>query len=150
MSFAHRLFWSIILVLSSLACTISIALAESVERNLILNSDGSESFETLLRQAQDLAQDLIEEEFAQNLDVNEVSIVISGEHQGQIVPLLRSQVSRSQWQQDSRMPRWTRYFANNSRVLLGFNKPAAPPTAQLDPAEERRRRIENDPAYRDD
>jgi hypothetical protein len=138
------------LVLSTLVSTLSIATAESVERNLILNSDGSESFETLLRQAQDLAKDLIQEEFAQNPEVTEVSILVSGEHQGQIVPLLRSQVSRSQWQQDSRMPRWTRYFANNSRVLLGFNKPSTPLTPQLDPAEERRRRIENDPAYRDD
>lgn len=150
MSLAHRLFWSTLFVLSSLASTISIASAESVERNFILNSDGSKSFETLLRQAQDLAKDLIEEEFAQNSEVTEVSILVSGEHQGQIVPLLRSQVSRSQWQQDSSMSRWTRYFANNSRVLLGFNKPVAPPNPQLDPAEERRRRIENDPAYRDD
>jgi hypothetical protein len=150
MSLAHRLFWNTMLVLSTLVSTLSIATAESVERNLILNSDGSESFETLLRQAQDLAKDLIQEEFAQNPEVTEVSILVSGEHQGQIVPLLRSQVSRSQWQQDSRMPRWTRYFANNSRVLLGFNKPSTPLTPQLDPAEERRRRIENDPAYRDD
>lgn len=150
MNLAYRLFWATILVLSSLASTLSIATAELVERNLIVNSDGSKSFETLLRQAQDLAKDLIEEEFAQNPDVTEVSILISGEHQGQIVPLLRSQVSRSQWQQDSSMPRWTRYFANNSRVLLGFNKPAAPPKPQIEPAQERRKRIQNDPAYRDD
>lgn len=150
MSAYRRLLWSTILVLSSLVSSISIASAELVERNLILNSDSSESFETLLRQAQDLAKESIEQEFAQNPDVTEVSILISGEHQGQLVPLLRSQVSRSGWQKDSRMPQWTRYFANNSRVLLGFNKLSAPPTPQLTPAQERRRRIENDPAYRDD
>ena len=77
MHLTHRLFWGTILVLSSLVCTISIASAESVERDFILNSDGGESFETLLRQAQDLAKDLIEEEFAQNPDVTEVSILVS-------------------------------------------------------------------------
>ena len=150
MSLHRRLCWGAILVLSTLVSTISLASAESVERNLILNSDGSQSFETLLQQAQDLAKDSIEQEFAENSDVTEVSILVLGEHQGQIVPLLRSQVSRSGWQQDSRIYRWTRYFANNSKVLLGFNTPPPPPTPQVDPAEERRRRIQNDPAYRDD
>jgi hypothetical protein len=150
MSLHRRLCWGAILVLSTLLSTISLVCAESVERNLILNSDGSQSFETLLRQAQELAKDSIEQEFAENPDVTEVSILVLGEHQGQIVPLLRSQVSRSGWQQDSRIYRWTRYFANNSKVLLGFNTPPPPPTPQVDPAEERRRRIQNDPAYRDD
>jgi len=117
MSLHRRLCWGAILVLSTLLSTISLATAESVERNLILNSDGSQSFETLLQQAQDLAKDSIEQEFAENPDITEVSILVLGEHQGQIVPLLRSQVSRTGWQQDSRIYRWTRYFANNSKVL---------------------------------
>lgn len=150
MSLYRRLFWSTLLVLSSLVSTLSSASAELVERNLILNSDGSQSFEALLQQAQNLAKDSIEQEFTENSEVTAISILVLGEHQGQIVPLLRSQVSRSGWQQDSRIYRWTRYFTSNSRVLLGFNQPSAPPTPQVDPAEERRRRRENDPAYRDD
>lgn len=139
-----------ILILSSFVFSISIASAESVERNFILHSEGSQSFDTLLQQAQELAQSSIEQEFIENSEATEVSILILGEHQGQIVPLLRSQVSRSRWQQDPKIHRWTRYFAHNSRVLLGFNKPSALSTPPLDSAQERRRRIENDPAYRDD
>lgn len=150
MSFYHHFGWGIILILSSIVSSISIASAESVERNFILNSEGSQSFDILLQQAQDLAQSSIEQAFIDNFEVTEVSILILGEHQGQIVPLLRSQVSRSGWQQDPRIYRWTRYFANNSRVLLGFNQPSAPRTSQIDPAQERRRRRENDPAFRDD
>ena len=150
MSFYHHFCWGIILILSSFVSTISIASAESVERNFILNSEGSQSFDILLQQAQDLAQSSIEQEFIENPEVTEVSILILGEHQGQIVPLLRSQVSRSGWQQDSRIYRWTRYFANTSRVLLGFNQPSAPSKPQVDPIEARRRILENDPAYRDD
>ena len=150
MSLYHSRFWGTILGISTLISPISIALAESVERNLILNSEGSETFETLLRQAQDLAKKSIEQEFAQNPDATEISILVLGEHQGQIVPLLRAKVPRSGWQQDSRMYRWTQYFTSNSRILLGFNQPAAPPKPQIDPAQERRKRIQNDPAYRDD
>lgn len=148
---SHRLFWVSILVLSNfLISPFSIASAESLERNLILNSDGNESFEVLLRQAQDLAKDSIEQEFEQDSEVTEVSILVLGEYQGQIVPLLRSQVSRSEWKKDSRMHRWTRYFANNSRVLLGFNQSSNLPKPKIDPAQARRRKIENDSAYRDD
>lgn len=139
-----------ILILSSFVSSISIASAESVERNFILNSEGNQSFDILLQQAQELAQNSIDQEFIENPEVSEVSIVILGEHQGQIVPLLRSQVSRSKWQQDPKIYRWTRYFTHNSRVLLGFNKPSVFSTPQLDSAQERRKRIENDPAYRDD
>lgn len=150
MNFYRRFCWGIIVVLTSLLSTVSIASAELVERDFILNSEPSQSFDILLQQAQDLAQDSIEQEFTENPNATEVSILVLGEHQGQIVPLLRSQVSRSRWQQDPRIYRWTRYFANNSRVLLGFNQPSARPTPQIDPAEERRRRRENDPAFRDD
>jgi hypothetical protein len=151
MGIYSRLLWGTILALSGLVTTSSIATAESVERNLMLNSDGSPSFEALLQEAQDLAKYSIEQEFAENPTTTEVSIVVIGEHQGQIVPLLRSQVTRTQWQEDSRIYRWTRYFATSSKVLLGFRSPSSsPPTPQTDPVVERRRKLENDPAYRDD
>ncbi len=150
MNVYSRLLWGVVLGLTSLVITISIASAELVERNFILNSDSNPSFETLLQQAQDLARQSIEQEFAENPETNEISIMVLGEHQGQIVPLLRSQVTRTQWQRDSRIYRWTRYFANNSQVLLGFNNPPATPqpTGYLEMP--RRSRLEGDPGFRDD
>ncbi len=150
MNVYSRLLWGVVLGLTSLVITISIASAELVEHNFILNSEGSQSFESLLQQAQDLASNSIEQEFAENPETTEVSVMVLGEHQGQIVPLLRSQVTRVQWQRDSRIHRWTRYFANNSKVLLGFNNsPAVPkPTAYLEMP--RRSRLEGDPGFRDD
>lgn len=168
------------MVLSSLATTISIASAEPIERTFTLNSDGNESFETLLQQAEDLVKTSIEQEFAENPNATEISITVLGETQGQIVPLLRSTVSRSQWQNNSRMARWTKYFVSSSGVLLGFYNPsptpttdnpsaipptynpsaipptynpsATPPTAQpqIETEQMRRMRIQNDPAFRDD
>ena len=145
-----RLLWSVVLGLTSLVITSSIASAELVERNFILNSDSNQSFETLLQQAQDLASQSIEQEFAENPETSEISIMVLGEHQGQIVPLLRSQVTRTQWQRDSRIYRWTRYFANNSKVLLGFNNPPTVPKATTYLEVPRRSRLEGTPGFRDD
>ncbi|HEY9613827.1 hypothetical protein [Allocoleopsis sp.] len=150
MSLHRRLCWGAILVLSTLLSTISLASAELVERNFILNSDSNPSFDNLLQQAQDLASQSIEQEFAENPETSEISIMVLGEHQGQIVPLLRSQVTRTQWQRDSRIYRWTRYFANNSQVLLGFNNPPTVPKATTYLEVPRRIRLEGTPGFRDD
>lgn len=147
----HRFFWGIILFVSSLVTPISIASAELIERSFFLNLDGGQSFESLLQQAQDLAKIAIEEEFAGNPQTTEISIIVSGDHQGQIVPLLRSKVSRSQWQTDSRIYRWTRYFVTSSGMLLGFYTPSATPKPQTPfIGAPRRNSLQNDPGFRDD
>ncbi|MEW6494165.1 MAG: hypothetical protein AB1589_16875 [Cyanobacteriota bacterium] len=147
----HRLLWGIILLVSCLVTPISIASAEPIERSFLLNLDGGQSFENLLDQAQDLAKISIDEEFAYNPQATEISIIVSGEHQGQIVPLLRSKVSRSQWQSDSRIYRWTRYFVTSSGMLLGFYDSPATPTPQTPfIGAPRRSNFQNDPGFRDD
>ncbi|HAA28441.1 MAG TPA: hypothetical protein DCE56_13100 [Cyanobacteria bacterium UBA8553] len=152
MSVYSRFIWGIILTLISVTSTISLASAETKEQNLLLNSDGTQSFNVLIRSAQDLAKTSIEQEFTENPEVNEVSLTISTEHNGQIVPILHAKVTRSQWQKDSRLNRWTKYF-NSSGVLLGFYTPSVSPTPQLSPRPvivPRRLRQEKDPAFRDD
>lgn len=150
MGIYRHLFWASILALSSFVTSASIAAAEIKELSFILDSSGSQSIETLMQQAQDLAKNSLEQEFAENPDVSEVSIMVLGETNGQIVPLLRSNVSRSQWQKDSRIQRWTRYFATSSGVLLGFYNSPDPPRPQVNPSPNWRSIIENDPAFRDD
>ncbi|HLO50817.1 MAG TPA: hypothetical protein VK211_20545, partial [Kamptonema sp.] len=66
----------------------------------------------------------------------------------------RSRVSRSQWQRDTRIDQWTRYFGD-AKFLLGLRNTNSPqasfPTSQTSsPFAERRRLIENDPGFRDD
>ena len=147
----HRFFWSIILFVSSIVSPISIASAELIERSFFLNLDGSQSFESLLDQAQELAKIAIEEEFVGNPQTTEISIIVSGEYQGQIVPLLHSKVSRSQWQSDSRIYRWSRYFVTSSGMLLGFyNSPDSPTPTVTFIGAPRRNSLQNDPGFRDD
>lgn len=160
MAFFRHLLGFTLSTIGTLAATLSIASAETKALNLLLNSDGIQTFETLLQQAQYVAKTSIEQEFT-NPGVTEVSVLISGEHNGQIVPILQSNVSRSQWQNDSRIHRWTRYYFGSSGVLLGYYNPAASP-AIASPARPSPTppspgastpvpyNIEDDPAYRDD
>jgi hypothetical protein len=155
MGFYRHLLWEAILITITLISTVSIALAEIKENSLILNSNTSKSFESLIQQAEDLAEQSIKEEFTINPEANKISILISAERNGQIVPVLRSKVSRSQWQRDSRIRRWTRYF-DNSGILLGFynpssvSSPASQSTSTPASSTSVRRRREDDPAFRDD
>ncbi|NEP02015.1 MAG: hypothetical protein F6K58_25830 [Symploca sp. SIO2E9] len=140
--------WGVILVVGNFLATVSIASAETIQRNFILNSNGNQSFETLLKQAESFLENSINQEFAQNPDANEVSIMILGEHKGHIVPLLRAIVSRSQWQQDSGNSTWISYFSR-SELLLGFRDSQAnsPQSMRRDSVEDA---LVNDPAFRDD
>lgn len=152
MGIYHRFLIGSSLIISSLIITSSIACAETIERSLLLSSNNNQSFKTFLQQAEDLAINSIEQEFTVNHEVTEVSITILGESNGQIAPLLRSNVSRTQWQRDARISRWTKYFTVNSGVLLGFYNSSAShsspsQTPQVVPV---RTRVENEPGFRDD
>jgi hypothetical protein len=57
--------------------------------------------------------------------LTEVSVTIVGEHNGQQVPLLSSNVSRSNWQTKPNVQVWSRYFGT-AESLLGFVKPQQP------------------------
>jgi len=155
MSGHRRLLWAVILAAIGLAASISIGLAETKERYLTLDSDGSQSFAGLVQQAEDLAKESIAREFQENPALTEVTIIITADRSRQLVPVLRSRVSRRDWQKDSRIEQWTRYFAD-AKLLLGFTdnniSPAnsGPGRAINVPAPSRSASRQNDPGYRDD
>ncbi|MEG4347852.1 hypothetical protein QUB70_31940 [Microcoleus sp. A003_D6] len=150
-----RLLSAVILAIISLTASISIALAETKERYLTLDSDGSQSFASLVQQAEDLAKESIAREFQENPALTEVTIVITANRSRQRVPVLRSRVSRREWQKDSRIEQWTRYFAD-AKLLLGFRdgniSPANSGFSQAInvPAPSRSAFRQNDPGFRDD
>ncbi|MCC3457738.1 MAG: hypothetical protein JGK24_32080 [Microcoleus sp. PH2017_29_MFU_D_A] len=155
MSLHRRLFSAIMLVTINLTTSVSIGLAEAKETYLTLNSDDSQSFAGLVQQAEDLAALSIAREFQENPALTEVTIIITADRSRQRVPVLRSRVSRSQWQKDSRIEQWTRYFAD-SQYLLGFRdsyissgNSGRSQTINV-PAPSRPASRQNDPAFRDD
>ncbi|MEG4010902.1 MULTISPECIES: hypothetical protein [unclassified Microcoleus] len=150
-----RLLSAVILAIISLTASISIALAETKERYLTLDSDGSQSFASLVQQAEDLAKESIAREFQENPALTEVTVIITADRSRQRVPVLRSRVSRRDWQKDARIEQWTRYFGD-AQLLLGFRdgntSPANSGSSQaIDvPAPSRSASRQNDPGFRDD
>ncbi len=155
MSLHRRLFFAVFLAIISLTASISIALAETKEGYLTLDSDGSQSFASLVQQAEDLAKLSIAQEFQNNPGLTEITMIITATRSRQVVPVLRSRVSRNQWQQDSRIEQWTRYFAD-AKYLLGFREGnisssnSGPSQTINVPAPSRPASRQNDPAFRDD
>jgi hypothetical protein len=151
----RRLFSASILATVFFAASISVSLAETKESNLTLDSDGSQSFAGLVQQAEDLVKESIARSFQENPALTEVTVIVTADRSRQFVPVLRSRVSRSQWQKDPRIEQWTRYFAD-AQYLLGFIDPNISPANSGQPqrinvpAPSRSASRQNDPAFRDD
>jgi hypothetical protein len=110
-----------ILTLSTFWMWSPVALTEVNERNLTIDAS-SQSYNALVQKAETLAKQSIEQAFQENSTLESVTIMILGERKGQTVPILRARVTRSQWQANSDVSEWTRYFAR-SESLLGYNQP---------------------------
>lgn len=155
MNFYLRLLSAVFLAIISLPASISIALAETKESYLTLDSDGSPSFTSLVQQAEDLAALSIAREFQENPGVTEITTIVTATRNRQMVPVLRSRVSRREWQKNSRIEQWTRYFAD-AKFLLGFGNGnissanSGPGQIINVPAPSRPASRQNDPGFRDD
>jgi hypothetical protein len=155
MNFHRRFFSAVILATLDLTVSISIGLAEKKDSYLTLDSDSSQSFLGLVQQAEELAKDAIAQEFQNNPGLTEVTVIVTADRSRRMVPVLRSRVSRNQWQKDSRIEQWTRYFAD-AKYLLGFREgnisPAnSGPSQTINvPAPSRPASRQNDPGFRDD
>ncbi|MEG4072041.1 hypothetical protein QUA30_05035 [Microcoleus sp. Pol14C2] len=155
MSLHRHLFSAWILATVIFTANISVSLAETKESHFTLDSDGSQSFASLVQQAEDLAKESIAREFQENPALTEVTVIITADRSRQRVPVLRSRVSRHDWQKDARIEQWTRYFAD-AQLLLGFRDgntlPANSGSSQaIDvPAASRATSRQNDPGFRDD
>ena len=114
-----------------LLCIAHPAIAEGKQVSQTIHSDSSSQvFSELMQQAQAQARSLIEQAFA-DPTTNSVSVKIMGERNGQEAPLLFTNVSRTDWQRDPRLDRWTKYFTGPSAVLLGYLQPKTAPTSDV-------------------
>ena len=133
----HWLLFGAISIFSSSGLLASPALAETQQVDFTSSRDhqttetreirsklksAHQTFAALIQEAEFLATRSIEQEFAESPSITEISVSILGERNGQEAPLLLSRVSRSDWQKQPRIQKWTKYFGS-SAVLLGFLKP---------------------------
>lgn len=98
------------------------AFAETKFVNITLKVESNQKFNTLMQQAESIAINLIDQEFNRVSKITEVGIIVSGDRNGQEVPILSSRVSRTDWQAQPRIESWTKYFTT-AEILLGFNLP---------------------------
>ena len=85
----------------------------------MIESNGNNSYNMLVQNAENLAQNRINQEFDNNPEITEISLTILGERRSQIVPVLRSTVSRREWENNPKIDNFTRYFAD-AKFLLRF------------------------------
>ena len=119
MNFYYRIIWSLILILASLLINKSTVLASTKNTIILIESNGNNSYNMLVQNAENLAQNRINQEFDNNPEITEISLTILGERRSQIVPVLRSTVSRREWENNPNIDNFTRYFAD-AKLLLKF------------------------------
>ena len=119
MNFCYRVIWSLIFILASLLINKSTVLASTKNTIILIESNGNNSYNMLVQNAENLAQNRINQEFDNNPEITEISLTILGERRSQIVPVLRSTVSRREWENNPKIDNFTRYFAD-AKFLLRF------------------------------
>lgn len=119
-------------ILGSLGAIATPVRAETRQLDFTISSYSNQTFPELMRQAESLAENSIKQAFAEKADVTEVSVRIIGERNGEQAPILSVTVSRSSWQTQPRIQRWTKF--GNSELLLGFLQTRARQSAPSPPA----------------
>jgi hypothetical protein len=91
-------------------------------------SDGLMTFESLQQKAESIAQDSANQSFS-DPQISEVKINISGEQQGQIVPVLFLSVTRENWTRQPSVTVWAKQ-PGGAKTLLGFDRSIPKPYLQ--------------------
>lgn len=91
-------------------------------------SNGLVTFESLQQRAESIAQDSANQSFS-DPQISEVKINISGEQQGQIIPVLFLSVTRENWMRQPNVTVWAKQ-PGGAKTLLGFDRSIQKPYLQ--------------------
>ncbi len=115
--------------ISSLVATFlipaQITLAQVPQTTLSLSLQTNESYESFVSRAEKLAKITIQNWFNQDQSLGELRVVIVGENEGAIAPILSLTISRQRWEIDPNIQRRATYFVD-SKPLLGFDQEKSP------------------------
>lgn len=145
-SFAHRFLAPLSLV-GILGCTgvtwlVSSALAPQIAQaytariDLRMVGQPNETYEGLIRRAEAVARAAAQRSFDRDILVTDVAVMIMGQNQGAIAPILALKVNRGAWRSRPDVSRWATYFPS-TKALLGFRDDVIPdpqPAPQQAPA----------------
>lgn len=96
-----------------------IAQAYTARVELSLDRQPNETYETLVSRAEATAKAAAQASFDRDIKVTDVSIIIVGQNQGAIAPILALKVSRPQWRSRPNAQQWATYFTT-AQFLLRF------------------------------
>lgn len=96
-----------------------IALADTERLEISLERQPNETYQTMLSRAEAAAAIAVQQSFNQDILPTNVSVMIIGQNQGAIAPVLSMDVNREQWLSNPDIQRWVTYFTA-ARSLLGF------------------------------
>jgi hypothetical protein len=108
------------LILGAILLLSTIAPAQAATKRFTQHIDSSSTFETLIQQAEAIAQSTAIQAFS-DPDTIEITINITGEQSGQIAPILLLNVSRAEWQRQNHVQSWAKY-PGGAKQLLRFNR----------------------------
>jgi hypothetical protein len=115
------------LILGAMLLLSTITPAQAATKRFTQHINSSGSFETLIQQAEAIAQNTASQAFS-DPNTTEITLNITGEQSGQIAPILLLNVSRAEWQRQQNIQLWAKY-PGGAKQLLGFNRSNAGPTA---------------------
>jgi hypothetical protein len=111
-----RIFFRRILIAIAAASVVALApslsrVAEAQEESVVVYMPLHNQMERndLVADAEFMAADAINAQFNQDSSLTSVQVSVLGDRNGEIIPILTTTVSRSEWQQDPRIAVWTRY-----------------------------------------
>ncbi|MEM6253552.1 MAG: hypothetical protein AAF821_11575 [Cyanobacteria bacterium P01_D01_bin.156] len=68
------------------------------------------SSDDLISQAESMAEKEINQSFSSNPELAEIEVVVLGNRNGDVIPVLTTTVSRTQWQENPQVSAWSKYY----------------------------------------
>ena len=102
-----------------------VAIAQISQIPLTLSREPDETYPNFVQRATTLVTTRLKNDFSKNSSLNEVRIVVIGQNNGNIAPVLSVNMSRRQWLNNPNPQPLINYFSD-SEFLLGFDAPVAP------------------------
>jgi hypothetical protein len=112
-----------------------VALTRPLDVNVSIRRQGNETYNQFLERANSLAKNTIEQRFKTDRELDALNVVVIGENNGAIAPLLAVKVNRDNWQANPNVQKWSNEFPF-SQSLLGLESlpnPTAPSAAAAPP-----------------
>ncbi len=102
-----------------------VAQAYTARVDLTLDTGREETYDVLLKRAENVARAAVQRSFDADLLATEVIVIVVGDRGGIVAPIMDVRVSRAEWRSRPDVAYWGEYY-RDARSLLGFESLSAP------------------------